>query len=310
MSLFPGLFRRRHQGRHVAIAVGLLASAAVPAAAQLRASEQFAVIQIVDGDTIAITGSRPSLRGRVMYGTQLPWGKNWTPGANTATALRVDRDFSINGTRVPAGRYSIWMVPRADDQWSMFLDPRPTLFHTAHPDSTSAQYHFRLTAKTIAPVETLTWSIDEIRGWRSRIRMAWGDKAVDFELRLAAGAFPLRIADAVAARLVGTYAIAPADRQPPFLVERLVIAHADSLLTWRFEGGNAPEWVDGTTWVLVPRGGDTFGWIMMHAGEVVGQFPEVVLEIAEGTPRATVIEFRSVPGDRLFLRATRAPSPP
>lgn len=305
--------RRRSPVPLAAIIALLPVWPATPALAQLRASENFAVIQIVDGDTVAITGSRPSLRGRVVYGAQLPWGKSWTPGANTATALRVDRDFSINGTRVPAGRYSIWLVPRADDQWSMFLDPRPTLFHTAHPDSTAAQHHFRLTAKTIAPVETLTWSIDEIRGWRSLVRMAWGDKAVDFELRLSAGEMNVRVAEEAARPLIGVYEIASADRQPPFLVERLVITWADSLLTWRFEGGNAPEWVDGTTWVLVPRGAQTFGWVMMHQGEVVGQVPEVVLEIPDGGPRAAAIEFRSVPGDRLFLRATRAtraPSPP
>jgi hypothetical protein len=280
---------------------------AVPAEAQLQPSERFAVVQVVDGDTIAITGSRPSLRGRQMYGTQLPWGKNWTPGANMATVLRVDRDFKTNGSPMPKGQYSIWLVPRADDQWSLILDPRPALFHTAHPDSTAAQHHFRLVARTIPSVETLTWSINDILGWRSRVQMAWGDKTVEFELRLSAGDVNVRVTEDVARPLVGVYQIPPESRQPPFLVERLVVSWADGLLSWRFEGGNAPEWVDGTTWVLEPRGAETFGWVMMYQGEVVGTQPGLVLEVPEGGTRATAIEFRSVPGDRLFLRAVREP---
>lgn len=285
---------------------GVLLSAA-PVSAQLRSSENFALVQIVDGDTIAITGSRPSLRGRVMYGTQLPWGKNWTPGANMATTLRVDRDFSINGAAVPAGKYSVWMVPRADDQWSLFLDPRAGLFHTAHPDSTADQHHFLLTAKTIDPVETLTWSVNDVRGWRSRVRMAWADKAVEFELRLSAGDINLHVAEDVARRLVGTYHLALEDRQGPFQFERIVIGWADGILSWRVEGGNAPDWYDGTTWVLVPRDAETFGWMMVFEGEVVGQVQEMVVEIPEGGPRAAAIEFRGMPGDQLFLRAVREP---
>jgi hypothetical protein len=285
----------------------LVAASPATASAQLQASENFAVIQIVDGDTVAITGSRPSMRGRQMYGGPLPWGKNWTPGANMATVLRVDRDFKINGTAVPKGRYSVWLVPRANDQWSLILDPRDGLFHTAHPDSTAQQHHFRLTARTIEPVETLTWSINDIRGWRSRVQMAWGNKAVDFELRLSAGEMNLTVTEEEARRLTGVYQITPDTRQSPFLVDRVVISADGGRLVWRFEGGNAPEWVDGTTWVLVRRSAETFGWVMMYDGEVVGQQAGLVLEIPEGGTRAAAIEFRTVPRDQLLLRAVRTP---
>lgn len=294
--------------RSLALAAGaLLMVSPAAATAQLRSSENFALIQIVDGDTVAITGSRPSLRGRVMYGTQVAWGKSWTPGANMATVLRVDRDFRIDGTPVPAGKYSVWLVPRADDQWSMMLDPRHDLFHTAHPDSTAEQLHFRLVAKTIEPVETLTWSINQIRGWRSRVQMAWADKAVEFELRLSAGEINLQVAEEVARPLLGTYEVPQEFRQGPFQFERIVISWAEGILSWRVEGGNAPDWYDGTTWVLAPRGAETFVWFMAYEGEVVGQAEGMVLEFPEGGPRAAAIEFRGVPGDQLYLRAVRQP---
>jgi hypothetical protein len=299
---------RATEWRPIAMFAMLIAAAgSAPASAQLRASENFALTQIIDRDTIMITGSRPSLRGRVMYGQQLPWGKSWTPGANFATVLRVDSDFSINGQQVPAGRYSVWLVPRANDDWSMFLHPQPRLFHTAHPDSTSSPYNFKLTAKTIDPVETLTWSINGIRGWRSTVSMAFGNKAVDFELRLAAGDINVKVAADVAAPLVGTYQVTPESRQSPFLIDRVILSHADGMLSFRFEGGNAEEWIDGTTWVLSPRGADTYAWVMVHGGEVVGMLPEIVFEVPEVGASAPAIELRANPGDRLFVRAVRAP---
>lgn len=290
-----------------ALMVALALAGAPRAAAQLRPSEPFILIQVIDGDTIAITGSRPSLRGRVMFGTQVAWGKSWTPGANMATVLRVDRDFRLDGTPVPAGSYSVWMVPRADDQWSLILDPRADLFHTAHPDSTAGQHHFRLQARTIDPVETLTWSIGDIRGWRSRVRMAWADKAVEFELRLSAGDVELQVPEEVARRLVGTYRIPDEFRQGPFQLTGIVVDWVDGMVTWRMVGGNAADWYDGSTWIFAPRGGETFRWMMVYEGEVVGQVMEMVLEVAEGGARAAVLEFRGVPGDELFLRAVRDP---
>ncbi len=293
----------------VAVWVGLMMISSVgTVAAQLRPSEEFALIQIVDGDTIMIAGSRPNQRGRDIYGSvNVPWGKSWTPGANMATTLRVDRDFSINGTAVAKGSYSIWIIPRENDDWTMFLDPKADLFHTAHPDTVGQQYVIPLVARSVAPVETLTWSISDIKGWRSRVELNWAGRAVDFDLRLSAGDIRLTIDAADAKRMAGTYEIAPENREAPFLVDRLVVRAVDGFLKWHFEGGNAPEWRDGTEWVMAPRSAETFGWVMMYEGEVVGQMGWAVLEVAEGGDRAGVIEIRTVPQDKLFVRAVRVP---
>lgn len=290
----------------VAVAVTLaLGSMPASAAAQLRPSERFALSQVIDGDTIMITGSRPNQRGRDIYGSpNVPWGKSWTPGADRATTLRVDRDFSINGTAVNAGSYSIWMTPREDDHWTLFLD-EANLFHTAHPDTVGKQYVIPLVARSVPPVETLTWSINDIKGWRSRVELTWAGKAVDFDLRLSAGELKLAADAEQGKRIAGTYEITPDNRQEPFMVDRLVARYEDGYLKWRFEGGNAPDWVDGTEWVMAPRGGETFGWYMMHDGEVVGQMGWAVLEIPEGGERAEVIEIRVVPEDKMFVHAVR-----
>lgn len=292
-------------GRVALVVTLALGIAPASAAAQLRPSERFALTQVIDGDTIMITGSRPNQRGRDIYGSpNVPWGKSWTPGADMATTLRVDRDFSINGTAVAEGAYSIWMIPKEDDHWILFLE-KADLFHTAHPDTVGQQYVIPLVARSVAPVETLTWSINDIKGWRSRVELTWAGKAVDFDLRLSTGDLKLAADAEQGKRIAGTYEITPDNRQEPFMVDRLVARYEEGYLKWRFEGGNAPDWVDGTEWVMAPRGGETFGWYMMHDGEVVGQMGWAVLEIPEGGDRAAVIEIRVVPEDKMFVRAVR-----
>jgi hypothetical protein len=292
----------------VALCVTLaLVTAPAAASAQLRPSERSALIQIIDGDTIMISGSRPNQRGRDIYGSpNVPWGKSWTPGADMATVLRVDRDFSINGTAIAEGSYSIWMIPRENDEWTLFLE-KADLFHTAHPDTVGQQYVIPLVARSVAPVETLTWSINDIKGWGSRVELTWAGKAVDFDLRLSAGDLQLAVDPEMAKRIAGTYAITPENREEPFIVDRLVVRHDGGFLKFHFEGGNAPDWVDGTEWVMAPRGAETFAWYMMYDGEVVGQMTWAAMEIPEGGARAEAVEIRLVPQDKLFVRAVRAP---
>jgi hypothetical protein len=61
---------------------------------------------------VAIRYSRPSKRGRVVFGDSAvamePWGKVWRTGANEATRFSTDRDLTIGDARVPAGSYTLW----------------------------------------------------------------------------------------------------------------------------------------------------------------------------------------------------------
>jgi len=68
---------------------------------------------------INMSYSRPSVRGRVIFGTEeegalLVYGKYWRLGANEPTSVSFSRDVSFNGNRVPAGKYRIYAFPGKD----------------------------------------------------------------------------------------------------------------------------------------------------------------------------------------------------
>ena len=108
----------RRGARGVVLWLGL---AIVPALVQAQmASEKGTVSQTIDGTTITIEYSRPVARGRTPFPDVVHWGRVWTPGANWATTIDVDRPVLVNGDSLPKGKYSIWMIP-AQGAWTVMF---------------------------------------------------------------------------------------------------------------------------------------------------------------------------------------------
>ena len=66
------------------------------------------LIQTVGLTEVSIDYSRPSMRGRKVYGNLVPFDKLWRTGANAYTKVSFDTDVTIGGKEVKAGTYSIF----------------------------------------------------------------------------------------------------------------------------------------------------------------------------------------------------------
>jgi hypothetical protein len=79
---------------------------------------------VVAGANVRIDYSKPSARGRKVFGTggMQPWGVVWRAGADAATQLITDRDLVVGGTAVPAGTYSIFVVPAENGTWQFVIN--------------------------------------------------------------------------------------------------------------------------------------------------------------------------------------------
>ena len=64
--------------------------------------------------TVSVRYSRPSKRGRIVFGDSTvameSWGKVWRTGANEATRLTTDRELTIGNATVPPGTYTVWTL--------------------------------------------------------------------------------------------------------------------------------------------------------------------------------------------------------
>jgi hypothetical protein len=79
------------------------------------------VIASVGGASLAIRYSRPSARGRAIFGAVVPWDRVWRTGANSATVLETGADLVVGGARVPAGRYTLYSIP-SPSGWTLIVN--------------------------------------------------------------------------------------------------------------------------------------------------------------------------------------------
>ena len=295
-----------------------IAVGAPSARAQLMASEPGSVAQTVDGTKISLEYSRPRARGRTgLFGSRIHWGEVWTPGANAATTLALSTDATINGTPVPKGKYSVWMVVTRGD-WELVLDRDTMLFHTQPPKSRTGQVRLPLTREKRPFMETLTWWFPEITATGATLAMQWDTVYVPLRIGVPAS-YTRSIAADRAAPLVGRYQMHITPMGPPAPPD--TTAHApeapatDVTFTIRHEGGELRAVMDPPMftresgyrdWIVLPGKGSWYSLGRMDNGELVEipDFIQMKFEIANG--KATGFELRT-PDDHLVAKASRIP---
>ncbi|MFV5689967.1 DUF2911 domain-containing protein [Flavobacterium sp. ZT3R25] len=80
--------------------------------AQEKASPAAVAIGKINGATISINYSSPSVKGRQIWGALVPFNEVWRAGANEATTFETDKDLTIEGFKLPAGKYSFFVMPK------------------------------------------------------------------------------------------------------------------------------------------------------------------------------------------------------
>lgn len=289
-----------------AAVVALHVLVAPPVEAQIRASEEGTVSQTVDGTTLSIRYSRPRLRRRPageIFGKEVTWGEVWTPGANRATTLRIDKDVTINGTKVPAGAYSVWMVVEDADTWNTVLLPDTTRFHLPHPVVTADMLQFRspVARTTGAPVRDLTWGIEGISATGMTVTMAWADRRASLAV-VVPPSLPPQVAADRAARYVGRYTLSwKQGPTPPGWDPTAEISHADSLLRMHWPVWFWPEMADD---LLIPVADDWFTFGMMQDGELFEVIRDLTFEFTVKDGRATGFDVR-LPDDKILFSGVR-----
>jgi len=75
----------------------------------------------VNGATITINYSSPSVKGRKIWGELVPYDQVWRAGANEATLFTTDKDIKVEGKPLKAGKYSLYAIP-GQNEWTIILN--------------------------------------------------------------------------------------------------------------------------------------------------------------------------------------------
>ena len=125
----------------------------------------------VAGVTVAVRYSRPSMRGRVVFGNVVPWNQVWRTGANEATVLETSADLTVAGTAVPAGKYSLWTIP-SPTGWKLIVNKNTGQWGTEY-DARYDLARLDMRVETLRqPVEQFTIAI-EPKGKGGVLKLEW-----------------------------------------------------------------------------------------------------------------------------------------
>lgn len=144
------------------------------------------IYQKVGLTDINIEYSRPSARGRTIFGDLVPYNQLWRTGANASTKIKLSTDVEILGQEVPAGQYAIYTIPNKDS-WEFVFHKNTSLWGTGGKDYTETEnlMRFKVESQTEANfAETFQISIEDLSDIQCTIILAWGHTRVAFQVDL------------------------------------------------------------------------------------------------------------------------------
>jgi hypothetical protein len=128
---------------------------------------------------ITIEYSRPGVKGRVVFGEVVPFGKIWRTGANSTTKITFGDEVKIEGVDVKAGTYGFYTIPNADS-WEIMLYKDLTLGgNVANYKTENEVIRVKVKPTTLAnKVETFTMGLADITSTTANIELTWENTRV------------------------------------------------------------------------------------------------------------------------------------
>lgn len=137
-------------------------------------SPKATVDQVVGLTDVEVVYSRPSAKGRTVFGDLVPFGKVWRAGANANTTISFSEDVTIEGKTLAKGKYALFVNPKAES-WDVYFYSKTDNWGT--PETwNDADVALKTNAKTMMlnhPVETFTIGIGTLSNDSGSIDISW-----------------------------------------------------------------------------------------------------------------------------------------
>jgi hypothetical protein len=167
----------------LALGIAGLSQAQAPKVDFPQPSPGCTIKQHVGLTDITVEYSRPSMKGRKIFGGLLPYGAVWRTGANNATKITFSTPVKLNGHDIEAGSYALYTIP-GEDEWTIILNKGVGKSGTQYDEKEDV---IRFTTKAHpfdVTIETFTIEFNHVRDDSADINLVWENTAVPIELKL------------------------------------------------------------------------------------------------------------------------------
>ena len=151
------------------LTVGLQAQIQTPQSSPFQKVEQR--VGLTD---VTLEYSRPSMRGRSIYGNLVPYNKVWRTGANANTKISFSQDVEIGNTTLKAGTYAIFTKPGASN-WDVYFYTDTNNWGAPEKwDDSKVAATINVPAQPITmDVETFTIALNDLKNDAATLGIVW-----------------------------------------------------------------------------------------------------------------------------------------
>ncbi|QLE02322.1 DUF2911 domain-containing protein [Galbibacter sp. BG1] len=129
---------------------------------------------------VTVAYSRPSMRGRAVFGDLVPYGALWRTGANQNTIVTFSDDVKIGGKELKKGSYALFTKP-GKDNWEVMFYTDTNNWGTPQ-EWDESKVALKTTAKTFKlpfEVETFTIDVDNLTNNGASLGIVWENTYVE-----------------------------------------------------------------------------------------------------------------------------------
>jgi hypothetical protein len=133
---------------------------------------------------IEVDYSRPSVKGRDIFGGLVPYGKVWRTGANQATKIIFSTPVKLNGTEIPAGTYALMTIP-GKDEWTIIINKGSEQWGAYKYDEKADVARIKATPiKIDHSIDTMAIDFEDIKDDSSTMKIKWDKTIVPITLQV------------------------------------------------------------------------------------------------------------------------------
>lgn len=174
----------------------LLLTFSVSSFAQLntpRGSQQATVSQRVGISDVSITYSRPSVKGREVWGKLVPYGMNnlgfgtskaapWRAGADENTTITFSHDAEVEGKPIKAGTYGFHIEVKPDNKATVILSHDANSWGSFYYDASKDALRADIETTSAPHHELLTFEFNDLNANSATTSLVWEKKAFPFKV--------------------------------------------------------------------------------------------------------------------------------
>lgn len=146
-----------------------------------RVSPNATVGQTIGVSKVEIAYSRPSARGREIFGGLVPFGEVWRTGANEATTISFSTPVRIEGNALEAGTYGFFTIP-GPDQWTLIFNETAKQWGAYNYDSSTDALRVQVEPESASAREMMTFSFHDVTDSTATVALRWSETRVPFKI--------------------------------------------------------------------------------------------------------------------------------